>query len=397
MSRTVQFSIFIALMLGFTLAIHWYLWLRLVRDTALPPPWSTVQTVLLVALLVGIPTAFFLWHLWPSALSRWIVVLIYCWMGLAFFLLFLFLAVDLFKLGGWIIQKVAPFSSGISDAGRRLLVARITALSVLAVGLLLATVGVVNARREVTVRRLELTLPRLPAALDGFTLVQLTDLHLGPTLGRSWLAEIVEQVNALSPDLVAITGDLADGMVDHLREEVAPLQHLEAPYGIYFVTGNHEYYAGFDQWMGEIEQLGLEVLRNRWVSIPPEGDGFDLVGIDDPEGARMVPGHTSDLETALAGRDPSRELVLLAHQPRVIDQASHLGVGLQLSGHTHAGQIWPWSYLVYLQQPYVYGLHRHGDTWLYVSSGAGYWGPPMRLGTRSEIVHVTLRSAQQAP
>jgi predicted MPP superfamily phosphohydrolase len=229
------------------------------------------------------------------------------------------------------------------------------------------------------------TLAKLPKALDGFTIVQLTDVHIGggPTLARDWLADVVARTNALAPDLIAITGDLVDGSVERLRDEVAPLKDLKARHGVYFVTGNHEYYAGAEAWIAELGRLGIRCLRNERLPIT---DGLDLAGVDDYH-ARP------DLARALAGRDPNRALVLLAHQPRAVHEAAAQGVCLQLSGHTHGGQIWPWNSLVRLQQPYVAGLVREGQTQLYVSRGTGYWGPPMRLGTHAEITRVTLKAA----
>jgi hypothetical protein len=244
----------------------------------------------------------------------------------------------------------------------------------------------------VALREVEVPLPRLPPALSGTTIVQLTDLHVGPTIGREFMEDLVARTNALAPDLVAITGDLADGSVADLARAVAPLARLKARHGVYFVTGNHEYYSGVDSWLAELGRLGVRVLRNERVTIGDGDHRFDLAGVDDYNARGLAPGHGPDLPRALAGRDESRALVLLAHQPRAIHEASRAGVGLQLSGHTHGGQIWPWGWMVRLQQPYVAGLFRHGDTHLYVSHGTGYWGPPMRLGTTAELTRVTLRS-----
>src|SRR6185437_2408032 len=197
-----------------------------------------------------------------------------------------------------------------------------------------------------------------PEAMAGFRIVQLSDLHIGPTLGGAWLTEIVAHVNAAEPDVVVITGDLVDGPLDELRAEVAPLAQLRAKHGVFFVTGNHEYYSGVDDWLAELVRLGVRPLRNERVSIGEGEHGFDLAGVDDWSARRFGGGHGADLARALAGRDPSRELVLLAHQPKQIHEAEAHGVGLQLSGHTHGGQIFPWGFFVRIDQPFVAGLGR---------------------------------------
>ncbi len=237
-----------------------------------------------------------------------------------------------------------------------------------------------------------ITLDRLPQGLDGFVIVQLSDVHIGNTIGRAFVENVVSMANSLSPDLIVITGDLVDGRVTRLRDRAAPLAELEATHGTYFVTGNHEYYSGADAWIEHLRSLGVAVLRNEHVSI---GDGecaFDLAGIDD-HSARFWKGHGADLPKALAGRDPSRELILLAHQPRQVETAADHAVGLQLSGHTHGGQIWPWHYLVKAQQRgFLAGHYRVNDTQLYVSSGTGYWGPPVRIRAPAEITRLILHS-----
>jgi predicted MPP superfamily phosphohydrolase len=254
-------------------------------------------------------------------------------------------------------------------------------------------VGALALRRalaRVEVKEVAVRLLRLSPAHHGTTIVQLTDLHVGPTIGRAFIEDIVRRTNDLRPDLVAITGDLVDGSVERLRHAVEPLRDLRARYGVFFVTGNHEYFSGAAPWIAELRRLGIRVLRNERVSVGGDA-GFDVAGIDDHSAGRLGEA-PSDLDQALAGRDPARAVVLLAHQPRAIFEAARLGVDLQLSGHTHGGQIWPFTYLVKLQQPYIAGLHQHGDTQIYVSPGTGYWGPPMRLGTRAEITRVTLQA-----
>jgi predicted MPP superfamily phosphohydrolase len=282
----------------------------------------------------------------------------------------------------------------VVDAERRTLIARI--LGTLALGLSggLALLGMRTALGPVEIKQVRVQLRRLPRAQHGTRIVQLTDMHVGPTRGRAFVEEIVRRTNELSADIVAITGDLVDGSVNDLREAVAPLGDLRARFGVFFVTGNHEYFSGAEEWSQELRRIGLRVLHNERVTIGEGAAAFDLAGVDDYSAQRYggVP-HSQALARALAGRDPQRELILLAHQPRSIVLGEPLGVGLQLSGHTHGGQMWPFNYLVRLQQPFVAGLFRHGGSQIYVSRGTGYWGPPMRLAVPPEITEVTLESA----
>jgi hypothetical protein len=250
-----------------------------------------------------------------------------------------------------------------------------------------------EALKRVQVRDVKVPLAKLHKSAHGTTLVQLTDVHIGPTIGREFIADLVARVNALSADVVVITGDLVDGSVSQLREAVAPLGQIKARHGVYFVTGNHEYYAGAEQWITELGRLGIRVLRNERVTIGSGEAAFDLAGVDDYSARGQAPGHGPDLRAALADRDETRALVLLAHQPRAVWEASEHGVCLQLSGHTHGGQIWPFYYLVKLQQPFIRGLHKVGDTLLYVSCGTGYWGPPMRFRAPAEVTRIVLEAA----
>jgi len=252
--------------------------------------------------------------------------------------------------------------------------------------------GAYQALRYPAIEEVEVELPRLPESLDGFTIVQLSDVHIGNTIRRPFVESMVERANALSPDVIAITGDLVDGKVKALRDDAAPLADLAAACGVYFVTGNHEYYSGADSWIGALRSLGVTVLRNERVEVGTGNASFDLAGVDD-HSARFWRGHGADVASAVQGRDRDRELVLLAHQPRQVFTAAEHGVGLQLSGHTHGGQIWPWHWAVKVQQRgLLAGRYQIGGTQLYVSRGTGYWGPPLRLGAPAEITRVVLRA-----
>ena len=373
---------------------HYYVWIRLVRDPALPRPWSAVASWGLVV-LVGMTVAGFALMRAPRSVSAPVMWVVYTWLGLLSFLVVILGAGDLLRLFASVARLTASWSSlGVerADPERRLLLMRVFGSLVGASALGLGGFGLFKGLQPVAVKRVEVRLPRLPSGMNGYRIVQLTDVHVGPTIGKEFIEELVAKVNALSPDLVAITGDLVDGSVAHLGPLVRPLANLRAKDGVYFVTGNHEYYSGADDWIRFLGDLGVRVLRNERVAIGGS-TGFDLAGIDDPSGASYGRGHGSDLARAVRGRDRTRPLVLLAHQPRGIDLAERLGVDLQLSGHTHGGQLYPFTWLVKMVYPFLAGLYRQGAMQVYVSEGTGYWGPPMRVGTASEITHIELYPA----
>lgn len=389
MGRTAGVILFFAIVLALTGLIHWYLWARLVRDPRLPGGWHLALTTALVALAASMPAAMVLRRAAP-ALSRVLAWPAFIWMGAMFLLLVVLLGIDLVRLGGWLVGRIT--SAAPLDPERRLFLARAAATGGIATVTGLVAVGVAEAVGTLAINRVEIPLARLSPTLDGLRLVQLTDVHVGPTIGREHIARMVEQVNTLSPDIVAITGDLVDGSVADLGHAVAPLGELRARHGVFFVTGNHEYFSGADQWIAELGRLGIRVLRNERLTLERDGASLDLAGVDDRSAARYGDGHGEDLARALDGRATDRPVVLLAHQPRTVLDAARWKVDLQISGHTHGGQIWPFGYLVRLQQRFLAGLARHQDTLLYVSRGSGYWGPPVRLGAPGEIAELVLRS-----
>jgi predicted MPP superfamily phosphohydrolase len=383
-----RLTIFFLVVLAVVGGVHFYVWARLVRDTQLPAPFRVWGTAAVVALALSLPaTLLVLRRLRPawSALIAWPAFL---WMGLVFVAFVLLLATDVIRVLILLAARVGATES--LDPGRRLLLSRLLGGGAGVATGVVGAYAVHNARSRLVVEEVTVRLARLPPGAAGTTIVQITDLHIGATIARSFVEHVVRETNALVPDLIAITGDLVDGSVERLRDAVAPLGGLRARHGVFFVTGNHEYYSGVARWVLELEHMGIRVLRNERVTIGQGDNAFDLAGIDDWSSRRHDDGSRPDLPRALAGRDPSRAVVLLAHQPRAVVEAAQLGVDLQLSGHTHGGQIWPFGLMVMLQQPYIAGLHRHGDTFIYVSAGTGYWGPPMRLGTRSELTRITL-------
>lgn len=386
-----MFLTFLTITLSIMGGVHWYLFTRTVRDTSIPAPWSTWLGVAFALAVLSVPFSFLASRVLDKNLARYLVVPVYVWLGFVFQAFFLFLAIDVARGTVWIIGSVLNAGSVFGTSGQALQNWRLTAAAGVALVLLLTAFAVWWGLSRLAVRRVDIRLARLPPELDGFTIAQLSDLHLDLVHGKEWLASVVERVKALSPDLIAITGDLAEGSVAQFGADVEPLRDLSAPHGVFFVTGNHEYFHDLEGWLRLLEDLGIRVLRNERVPIPTEAPAFDLAGVDDHDGGRIAPGHGPDIAGALAGRDPLRPVVLLAHQPRIIHEAADHGVDLVLSGHTHGGQIWPFSYLVYLQQPFVKGLKERNGTKLYLSSGTGFWGPPMRLGTTAEIALITLR------
>ena len=297
----------------------------------------------------------------------------------------------------WLSRKALrrPPRAGTA-LSRREFLARVGGGAAIAVSGASVGLGMMEARGDHEIVTIEIPLAKLPKALDGFSIVQLSDLHTGMTIDHAFVQRVVDRANALKPDLIALTGDLVDGTVENLRADIAPLSGLRAPHGVFAVTGNHEYYAGVDAWIAELTRLGARYLRNERVTIGSGDASFELAGVDDYS-AKDWPGHGEDLDAATANRDASRALVLLAHQPRQVRNAAKHGVDLQLSGHTHGGQIWPWHYLVKLQQGgLLAGKYEHRGTQLYVTRGCGYWGPPVRLLAPLEITRVILRSAAAA-
>lgn len=252
-------------------------------------------------------------------------------------------------------------------------------------------VGFVNARRVAAVVDVEVPIAGLPDALHGFTIAQISDIHVGPTIKRGYLDGIVDAVNAIDADLVAVTGDLVDGSVRQLATHTAPLARLRARHGAYFVTGNHDYYSNAHEWIPEVRRLGLRVLINEHVVLRHDGSTLLVAGVTDYTAHHFDETHRSDPHAALSGApDDVAIKLLLAHQPRSATAAAEAGFDLQLSGHTHGGQFFPWNFFVPMQQPYVAGLNRLHDLWVYTSRGTGYWGPPKRFGAPSEITRVRL-------
>lgn len=280
--------------------------------------------------------------------------------------------------------------AGVADPVR----SRLVTAAVVLVALVLLLWGYAEAMRVSRVRRVEVTVPRLGAGLDGLRVVLLTDTHYGPIDRARWSRGVVEVVNSLDADVVAHTGDIADGEVAQRRAQSAPLGDVRARMARVYVTGNHEYFSGAQGWVEHMTGLGWEALHNRHLVVTRDGSSLVVAGVDDRTAAGSgVPGHHMDHAAALAGTDPELPVLLLAHQPQQVAGAVAHGVDLQISGHTHGGQMWPFHYLVRLDQPALQGLSRHGErTQLYTSRGTGFWGPPFRIFAPSEITLLVLRA-----
>lgn len=368
---------------------HYYIWVRLIRDPSFPPVWSAVLTAVLVVLFLSVVIAFGLSRALRPEVGRAVLLPGMTWVGFLFLTVVLLIAVDVAWLSLEAVSSGATAYMAVPQT--RMTLVRLSAGLVVFVAGVLGGCAIWSALRQIRRKEIQVPLERLPAKLDGLTIAQLSDMHVGATLGTEFVERVVKQTNEMCPDLIAITGDLVDGEAELLRDHLAPLSKLRARYGVFFVFGNHEYDADVRPWLTVLAGLGIRVLRNERVSIGESDASLDIAGIDDYAGCAVGAG--PDFDKALAGRDPSREVVLLAHQPRAIRDATRHGAGLVLSGHTHGGQVWPMQWLLGMGEPAVAGLRRFGKTWLYVSRGTGFWGPPMRLGAPAEIALITLRSA----
>ncbi|MES2282450.1 MAG: metallophosphoesterase [Pseudomonadota bacterium] len=386
--------------------LHAYIGWRIVPGLGAYPRLQVLMLALLVlsSLLMplGLVGGRIMKQPWADRLS-WIGLLL---MGLFSSLFVMTLARDAALLVLWLAN-----AAGLQLPLQAL--SRVSAEAVPALALLVTVLGFLNARRTPAVVRVDVPIHRLPSALHGFTVAQLSDIHIGPTIKRAWLQRIVSRVNDLGADMVAVTGDLVDGRVADLAGHIAPLADLKSRHGTYVVTGNHEYYSGAHAWVAELRRIGLTVLMNEHVVLhhgksadtarAPHGDPQDdsqimaplvLAGVTDYSAHHFDESHRSDPKAALDGAPQTAPVrLLLAHQPRSAAAAAEAGFDLQLSGHTHGGQFYPWNLFVQFQQPFSHGLHRLKDLWVYTSRGTGYWGPPKRFGAPSEISLIRLVTA----
>ncbi len=370
--------LFGVLFLSLAGGLHWYLYRRLIKDVT---DRRTVRLGAMTTFGAVAATGIFGFARFRMAEPSALTMLLPMWFAFVIYVSLALIAIDLVR---YVANRRRP--APVSPE-RRLFLSRAVAATGVVAGGGLASFGAFRAFSPPRITEVSLKLARLPKALDGFTLVQLSDVHIGPVLQRRFLDELVDRANSAKPDLVAITGDLVDGKPEFIGRSVEALTRLKSRYGTYFVTGNHDYYSGAGPWVQQLEGWGVTVLRNRRVEIGDAGASFDLVGVDDWGG-------DYDLQAAVAGRDPARASVLLSHQPANFDTVASTGLDVQLSGHTHGGQTFPGTFgaqLIWGDRSA--GLSKTKDSYLFVSRGCGFVGPPTRLGSPPEVVKLILQSA----
>ena len=311
--------------------------------------------------------------------------------GFFSFTFMIFLFRDLFIIIINIIENFFKVSIPVDHTKRDFLI-KMSSLAILSSSSIGTACGFYNSRKGPIIKRQEIFLNNLPKQFENFTIAQISDLHVGPTIKKPYVLNVLDEISKVNPDMIAVTGDLIDGSVDHLKKDLEPFMDLSAPYGTYFVTGNHEYYSGVDQWLDETDRLGMINLVNSNTKIIKTNSEIVLAGITDYRAHQIKKSHRSNPELALKNIPNDKIKILLAHQPNSIYAVNKAGADLQLSGHTHGGQFWPFNYPTSLVNAYLSGLHNHNGTQIYVNSGTGYWGPPLRLGVPSEITLIRLKS-----
>ena len=393
--------IFLAILIIGSFLSYAYVGWRLIIPSRLRPTYKRLAWSILLLLPLLIPLYFL--FLITRVEAPWVDLLAwvaYLTMGLMSILFALVLLRDaawaLRVTGRKIVAAVhrsvpsVPPAATVDDPGRRAFLIRSCNMGLLGASVLMTGYGIYEARRRPTVVNVLVPLRDLPREFEGFRITQISDIHVGPTIKRDYVQMVADQVSAIGSDLIALTGDLVDGPVASLEDDVAPLSEISAPFGRYFVTGNHEYYSGVEPWIEEIRRLGFDVLTNEHRVLRSGDSSVVLAGVPDHHAGRFIKSHTPRPDLALEGAPAGAPKILMTHQPRTIFAAASAGFDLQLSGHTHGGQYFYGNLLVALSQPYLRGLHRHGHTTIYVNSGTGYWGPPLRLGVPSEITVITL-------
>ena len=265
-------------------------------------------------------------------------------------------------------------------------------LTVIGASVLMICLGLYNALSTPEIIEVEIPVAGLHPDLDGFRIAQLTDLHADELKSKKYFEAITRAVIGMNPDITVITGDLADGSVETSAPRIESLKNL--PKDTYFITGNHDYYAGYEEWIKHTASLGFKILLDDFTVIEKGSARILLAGVTDPAARGLFPDRPRGVEVAVQGAPAADFRILLAHQPKEIFDAEKFGFDLQISGHTHGGQFFPWNHLIGFFHPYVKGLNKHENMWIYVSQGTGFWGPPIRLGTRTEITLLILKKTE---
>lgn len=317
------------------------------------------------------------------------------WSGLGVFgyfgsILLLLIPLDLLLLVAMGMSRIVR-RKPLVDPSRRAFVRETMGVAVLGIPAVTTAVGLWQGVSGPRVKEVEVPVPHLPPDLDGLKIAQISDLHVAPTILRPYVEKVVELVQAQSPDLIALTGDLVDGTVGRIRTHTDPLADLRAPLGVYYVTGNHEYYAGEREWTAYFVSQGMIHLSNSHRLLKRGSATLMVAGVPDKTAPRYGD-PAPDAVAAARGGESADYRILFAHRPDACYGAAEAGFDLQMSGHTHAGQFHPWSFYVPLAHPYTRGLNRHGQKlWVYVNAGTGYWGPPTRFGIPSEVTLLRLK------
>ena len=382
---------FVIAFIVMSITYSWVGW-RLIKPLASGSSWRWVVVAVLAVQFVSVFASFaILRSLGPGGWAAPLYWLAYGGLGLVSLVFTGMVVIEL----GWVSARVSDKLVGTRavpvDEDRRLFLRRSFNLGVLGLAGTAGAYGFWHARRDPAVVTVDVPIADLPDELNGYRIIQISDTHLGPTLSGAFLRRVVKLVNGLEADMVAVTGDLVDGSTEHLLQHVEPLTDLANRDGTFFVTGNHEYYSGAEPWCRTVVGLGVNVLNNSHAIIERGTSKLMVAGVTDYRAHTILPAHRSDPAAAVSDAPDCNVRLLLAHQPKSCFAAKPHGFDLQLSGHTHGGQFFPWNFVVGRFHPFVKGLNRWGRGWVYVNRGTGYWGPPMRIGVPSEITQLTLR------
>ena len=382
---------FFIIALGMLWLIHGYVAWRIIPTMGLSSSQTNLAytTVFILSLLPIIPIALRMSGNESKLIDR-LSFLGYTSLGFFTLSFFIFVAKDM------VLQLITLFSHLINDDNpfdnsKRDFIKKSINISLITLAGSATVYGFYSARKGPFIIKHDIYLKNLPDAFENFSIAQISDLHVGPTIKRPYVEHVLEKISRLNPDLIAVTGDLVDGSVKYLKSELQPLKDMTPSYGTFFVTGNHEYYSGVDQWLDETDRLGMKNLVNTNALISKAGAQIAIAGITDLRAHQINPAHRSEPERALRSVPDDITKIVLAHQPNSIHSVHETGADLQLSGHTHGGQFWPFTYPVKMTNLYIAGLHDHQGTQIYVNRGTGYWGPPLRIGVPAEITLIRLK------